>query len=121
MLLFNGKIAGISGIVGGLVGLRKNDTLWRAAFVAGLIAGGFILRLIVPQAFEFGIIRSTSALVLAGFMVGLGARVGNGCTSGHGVCGMSRFSPRSIVATVIFIIAGAAVVFLVNHFLGGEI
>ena len=121
MLLFNGKIAGISGIVGGLVGLRKNDTLWRAAFVAGLVTGGFILRLVAPEAFEFGIIRSTGALVLAGFMVGLGARVGNGCTSGHGVCGVSRFSPRSIVATVIFIVVGAAGVYVVNHLLGGVI
>jgi uncharacterized membrane protein YedE/YeeE len=121
MLLFNGKIAGISGIVGGLVGLRKNDTLWRAVFVAGLVTGGFLLRLLVPDAFAFEITRSTGALVLAGFMVGLGARVGNGCTSGHGVCGVSRFSPRSIVATVVFIIVGAAGVYVVNHLFGGAI
>jgi hypothetical protein len=121
MLLFNGKIAGISGIVGGLVGLRKDDTLWRVVFVAGLVTGGFILRLVAPQAFEFGTIRSAGALVLAGFMVGLGARVGNGCTSGHGVCGISRFSPRSIVATVIFIMVGAAGVYVVNHLFGGVI
>lgn len=121
MLLLNGKIAGISGIVGGLVGLRKNDTLWRLAFVAGLVTGGFILRLLAPQAFEFGIIRSEGALVLGGLMVGLGARLGNGCTSGHGVCGISRFSPRSIVATVIFIVVGAAAVYVVNHLLGGVI
>jgi uncharacterized membrane protein YedE/YeeE len=118
MLLFNGKIAGISGIVGGLVGLGKNDTLWRAAFVAGLVTGGFILRLVAPEAFEVGIVRSTGALVLAGFMVGLGARLGNGCTSGHGVCGVSRFSPRSIVATVIFIVVGPVVVYVVNHLMG---
>ena len=121
MLLFAGKIAGVSGIVGGLAGLRKNDTLWRLAFLAGLVTGGFIVTLVVPGAFEFGIIRSTGALVLAGFMVGLGARIGNGCTSGHGVCGVSRLSPRSIVATVIFIIVGAAGAYVVNHLLGGEI
>ena len=121
MLLLMGKIAGISGIVGGLVSLKKNDVLWRIAFVAGLITGGFILRLLVPQAFDFGIIRSAGTLVLAGFMVGLGARVGNGCTSGHGVCGISRFSPRSIVATVIFIMVGAAGVYVVNHVFGGLI
>lgn len=121
MLLFDRKIAGISGILGGLVSLRKNDTLWRAAFVAGLITGGFVVRLLVPQAFEFGIVRSGGSLVLAGFMVGLGARVGNGCTSGHGVCGVSRFSPRSIIATVIFIATGAAGVYVVNHLLGGVI
>jgi uncharacterized membrane protein YedE/YeeE len=121
MLLFNGKIAGISGIIGGLVIPKANDTLWRAAFVAGLLTGGFILRLLAPEAFEFGIVRSGGALALAGFMVGLGARVANGCTSGHGVCGISRFSPRSIVATVIFIVAGAAGVYVVNHLLGGVI
>jgi uncharacterized membrane protein YedE/YeeE len=121
MLLFNGKIAGISGIVGGLVDLKKNDTLWRTAFVGGLVTGGFILRLFAPQAFEFGIVRSGGALALAGFMVGLGARVANGCTSGHGICGISRFSVRSIVATVIFIAAGAAAVYVVNHLLGGII
>lgn len=121
MLLFNGKIAGISGIVGGLVDLKKNDTLWRAAFVSGLVTGGFILRLLAPQAFEFGIVRSGGALGLAGFMVGLGARVANGCTSGQGVCGVSRFSVRSIVATVIFIAAGSAAVYVINHLLGGTI
>lgn len=121
MLLFNGKIAGISGIVGGLLSLKKNDTLWRAAFVAGLVTGGFILPLFAPQAFDFGIVRSGGALVVAGFMVGLGARVGNGCTSGHGVCGISRFSVRSIVATVIFIVVGAAAVYVINHLLGGVI
>ena len=121
LLVFNGKIAGVSGIVGGLVSLRRSDTLWRVAFMVGLVTGGFILRLLVPQAFDFGIVRSGGALVLAGFMVGLGARVGNGCTSGHGVCGISRFSVRSIVATVIFILAGAAGVYFVNHLLGGVI
>ena len=70
MLVFNGKIAGISGIIGGLVIPKANDTLWRAAFVAGLLTGGFILRLLAPQAFDFGIVRSGGALVLAGFMVG---------------------------------------------------
>jgi uncharacterized membrane protein YedE/YeeE len=121
MLLLNGKIAGISGVVGGLADFKKNDTLWRATFVAGLIAGGFILRLVAPEAFAFEIIRSTGALMLAGFMVGLGARIGNGCTSGHGVCGVSRFSPRSIVATAIFIVVGAAAVYVINHLMGGVI
>jgi len=121
MLVFNGKIAGISGIIGGLVIPKANDTLWRAAFVAGLLTGGFILRLLAPQAFDFGIVRSGGALVLAGFMVGLGARVASGCTSGHGVCGISRFSPRSIVATVIFTVAGAAGDYVVNPLLGGVI
>jgi uncharacterized protein len=121
MLLFSGRIAGISGIVGGLVDVKKNDTLWRATFIGGLVTGGFILRLLAPQAFDFGIVRSGTALVLAGFMVGLGARIANGCTSGHGVCGISRFSVRSIVATVIFLVVGAAAVYVINHLLRGII
>jgi len=121
LLLFNGKIAGISGVVGGLVDLKKNDILWRAAFVTGLLTGGFILRLLAPQLLQVGIVRSGGALLVAGFMVGFGARLGNGCTSGHGVCGISRFSPRSIIATVIFILVGAAGVYVVNHLLGGVI
>jgi uncharacterized membrane protein YedE/YeeE len=121
LLLFCGKIAGISGIVGGLIGFRKNDTLWRAAFIAGLVTGGILLRLIQPAVFQVGIVRSTGALVVAGFLVGLGARLGNGCTSGHGVCGVSRLSPRSIVATVTFVVVGAATVYAVKHLLGGVI
>jgi uncharacterized membrane protein YedE/YeeE len=121
LLLFSGKIAGISGIVGGLIGFRKNDTLWRAAFIAGLLTGGILLRLTQPAVFQVGIVRSTGALVVAGFMVGLGARLGNGCTSGHGVCGVSRLSPRSIVATVIFIAVGAVTVYIVDYLRGGAI
>ncbi len=121
MLLLMGKIAGISGIVGGLVSLKENDVIWRIAFVAGLLTGGFILSALAPQLFQVEIARSAGALVLAGFMVGFGARLGNGCTSGHGVCGIGRFSPRSIIATIIFIILGAAGVYVVNHFFGGVI
>ena len=121
LLLFNGRIAGISGILGGLVNAKKYDALWRVAFVAGLITGGLILRIVNPGAFQFGIDRSAAALLIAGFMVGLGSRIGNGCTSGHGVCGISRLSPRSIVAPTIFIIIGAAAVYVINHFLGGGV
>ncbi len=121
MLIFNGKIAGISGIVGGLMRWDKNDVLWRAAFVAGLVTGGFILKLLAPELLRVAIVRSWGALLLAGLLVGYGARLGNGCTSGHGVCGISRFSSRSFLATVIFIVVGAAVVYAVNHLLGGVI
>ncbi len=121
ILLFNGKIAGISGIVGGLLSPAKNDMLWRAAFVAGLVTGGLVLKLLSPQAFEIGVVRSEGAFVLAGLLVGFGSRLGNGCTSGHGVCGVSRRSVRSIVATVTFIAAGAAAAYAVNHLLGGAL
>jgi uncharacterized membrane protein YedE/YeeE len=121
MLLWMGRIAGISGIVGGIVSWQRNDVLWRIAFVGGLLAGGFIVRLIAPQLLQVEIVRSTGVLILGGVMVGVGARLGNGCTSGHGVCGIGRLSRRSIVATVIFIVVGAAAVYVVNHFLGGAI
>jgi uncharacterized protein len=121
MLLFNGKIAGISGILAGVLRPVKSDTSWRLCFVAGLMVGGLILRVILPQSFEFGIIRSTGALAIAGLLVGMGTRLANGCTSGHGVCGVSRLSMRSMLATAIFIATGAAVVYAVNHLLGGSI
>ncbi len=121
MLLFNGKIAGISGILAGILRPVKSDTLWRLWFVAGLLAGGLILRVILPQAFEFGIIRSTTTLAVAGLLVGVGTRLANGCTSGHGVCGVARLSARSILATAVFMATGAAIVYAVNHLLGGSI
>lgn len=121
MLLFNGKIAGISGIVAGLLRPARDETLWRALFVTGLITGGLVLRFIHPAAYAFTISRTTAALVAAGLLVGFGTRLGNGCTSGHGVCGISRLSARSIAATMVFIATGAATVFVVNHLLGGMI
>ncbi len=121
LLLFNGKIAGISGIIAGTLSPAKNDTLWRIVFVAGLLVGGFLLRLLSPQTFVIGITRSWSALVVAGLLVGFGTRLGNGCTSGHGVCGLSRFSQRSLLATVTFIATGALTVYIINHLLGGAL
>ena len=121
MLLFDGKIAGISGILAGVLRPVKSDTSWRLFFVIGLLAGGIILRILLPRAFEFGSIRSTGALAIAGLLVGAGTRLGNGCTSGHGVCGVSRLSGRSIIATAIFMATGAATVYVVNHLLGGSL
>ena len=121
MLLFDGKIAGISGIFAGVLRPVKNDTLWRACFIGGLVVGGLILRRLLPEAFDFGPVRPLGALTVAGLLVGFGTRLGNGCTSGHGVCGVARLSARSIVATATFLATGAAVVYAVNHLLGGSL
>ncbi len=106
--LLNGRVAGISGILGGLVRPRREDIAWRVAFIAGLWVGGFLLirclpGLIVARASALG----PAGLVLAGLLVGFGSQLGRGCTSGHGVCGLSRFSKRSFVAVGTFMITGA--------------
>ncbi|MCK6503505.1 YeeE/YedE family protein [Myxococcota bacterium] len=106
MLLFSGRVAGISGIFGGLLTPKAGDIGWRAAFVAGLLVGGLLLALVAPQVIAPTALRSTPATVLAGLLVGFGVRMGNGCTSGHGVCGLSRFSRRSLVATLSFMATG---------------
>lgn len=121
LLLCDGKIAGISGIVGGLLSPAPNDTAWRVLFVVGLLTGGLLFTLVSPQAFTVGIARSPSVLILAGLLVGFGTRLGNGCTSGHGVCGISRLSPRSLMATVTFMITGIVTVYITNHLLGGSL
>ena len=121
MLLFNGRIVGISGIIGGLLRPTHGETLWRAVFVVGLITGGFIMAQLTPRSFDIGVSRSAGALLCAGLLVGFGTRLGNGCTSGHGVCGISRGSVRSLVATAVFMATGGAVVYFVNHILRGTI
>lgn len=116
-VLLNGRIAGISGVVGGLFKPVKGDVSWRVAFVLGLVVAPSIYALFtsVPKP---RIDASWSALVLAGLLVGFGTRYGSGCTSGHGVCGLSRLSPRSLVATTAFMGAGFATVFVIRHMLG---
>lgn len=124
LLLFNGRIAGISGITGGMLLRPQGDTLWRALFFGGLILGGLVLTLVYPDAFPSageGPARSYGALVVAGLLVGFGTRMGSGCTSGHGICGLSRFSPRSLVATGSFMFAGAVIVGVVRAAFGGVI
>ncbi len=118
MMVFSGRIAGISGIVGGLVPPRPGDTDWRAAFLVGLLGGGVLLRLIYPEAFPSALTAPTTTLVAAGLLVGYGARLGNGCTSGHGVCGIGRTSRRSLVATAVFLSTGMLTVFIHRHLLG---
>ena len=116
-VLLNGRIAGVSGVLGGLLRPASGDVAWRLAFVAGLVGAPLVYRLFaaVPQPH---IDASYGALVLAGVLVGVGTRYGAGCTSGHGVCGLSRLSPRSLVATLVFMGAGFATVFLLRHVIG---
>lgn len=117
LVLGSGRIAGISGIVGGLMHPRAGDKLWRVLFVLGLLVAPSLYALFatVPQA---TIDASWLTLVVAGLLVGVGTRYGSGCTSGHGVCGLSRLSVRSLVATLSFMGAGFAVVYVVRHLLG---
>lgn len=115
-ILANGRIAGISGILGGLLNRRPGDMAWRAAFLLGLIAApAAIFALTGPVSAT--IEANTEVLVIAGLLVGIGTRYGAGCTSGHGVCGLSRLSPRSLVATLAFMGAGMAMVFVMRHLL----
>ena len=120
VLLFLGKVAGISGIAGGLLGAPAGDRLWRACFLAGLLAGGALLRALDPTTVQFGLQRSIPTLAVAGLLVGYGTQLGSGCTSGHGVCGVARGSHRSVVATLTFMVAGMLTV-LVSRLLRGTL
>ena len=113
-VLFNGRIAGISGILGGLLEWPKGDIAWRVAFLAGLIGAPLVYGAVLTLP-EVRIDADFPTLIIAGLLVGVGTRYGSGCTSGHGVCGLSRMSPRSLVATVAFMLAGFATVFVVRH------
>jgi uncharacterized membrane protein YedE/YeeE len=121
LLLLNGRIAGISGILSGAVQPDDEQFSWKLTFVAGLLVGGIVMWAIEPQLFAVTVERSYMALAIAGVLVGVGTRLGNGCTSGHGVCGLSRFSLRSLIATVSFMVSGAVSVFVINHLLGGSL
>ena len=119
LLLFNGRIAGVSGIIGGLLSPAAGEVAWRFSFVLGLLAGGGLLLVFHPvsMAPEPGV--SLAALIGAGLLTGIGVKIGAGCTSGHGICGVSRLAPRSIVATVVFLAAAMLTVYAVRHMLGG--
>jgi len=116
LALFNGRIAGISGILGGLLPPFPGDRAWRAAFLLGLILAPLAFGLVHPMP-AIQVAASTPLLVIAGLLVGLGTRYAGGCTSGHGVCGLSRLSLRSMVATLSFMGAGFATVYLMRHLL----
>ena len=117
LLLFNGRIAGISGIAGGLLRPLRGDALWRVCFLAGLVLAPFVYALahaLPPVRIEAG----WGMLVAAGVLVGVGTRYASGCTSGHGVCGLARLSLRSLVATCVFMTGGFATVYVVRHVIG---
>ena len=115
MLLLNGRVTGISGIINGVLAPVKGDTMWRAMFIGGLFLGGVVMGQINPKVFENTINTSLGTTVIAGLLVGFGTILGSGCTSGHGVCGISRMSKRSLTATIIFMAAGIATVFLFRN------
>lgn len=113
-ILVNGRILGISGIVGGLLRPHHGDVAWRVAFVLGLVLMPILWQRHLPLP-DVSIEAGWPVLIVAGLLVGFGTRLGAGCTSGHGVCGLSRLSPRSLAATLAFMAAGFAVVYLVRH------
>ncbi len=115
LLLLNGRISGISGIVGGLVAPKSSDAGWRAVFVAGLLLGASIYMLATGAALAVTMQASLPVLVVAGLLVGFGTRLGSGCTSGHGLCGIARLSRRSIAATAMFFGVAMLTVFLTHH------
>lgn len=110
MLILFGRIAGISGIIGNALSVPKNDTLWRLVFVAGLVSSALIFAPLIAVEKTVPLETNVWLIVLAGLLVGYGTRLGSGCTSGHGICGISRLSVRSIVATSVFMVAGVATV-----------
>jgi uncharacterized membrane protein YedE/YeeE len=113
-VLFNGRVAGISGILGGLLRPGRGDLAWRLAFLAGLVGAPLAYSLVAAMP-EVDIDAGTGMLVAAGLLVGIGSRFGSGCTSGHGVCGIARRSPRSMAATATFVLAGFLTVYVLRH------
>ena len=115
MLLLNGRVAGISGILGGLLTLRRGETLWRAAFLAGLVLGALVY--VSTADVTVRVLAPLPAILAGGLLVGFGTRLGSGCTSGHGLCGMARLSRRSVAATATFFGVAMLTVFLTRHVL----
>ena len=119
LMLANGRIAGISGIVGGVVQPDGPEWRWRVGFIVGLVGGAALAMLAGFGPASIAVTGSMPLLIGGGLLVGFGTRLGSGCTSGHGVCGLARLSPRSLAATGIFMATGAATVFVMRHVLGG--
>lgn len=119
LLVINGRIAGVSGILGGIIGAIFQGGAWRVAFIAGLMLAPLVYAASGAPLPRISIDHSTVTLIIAGLLVGFGTRLGSGCTSGHGVCGLARGSRRSIVATGAFMAAAMLTVFVVRHVIGG--
>ena len=119
LMVVHGRIAGVSGIIGGLLGAKASDVAWRIAFLAGLIAGAAAMNVVAGFTAPMPVQRNLAVLALAGALVGYGTRMGAGCTSGHGVCGLARLSSRSLIATVVFMASAASIVFVTRHVLDG--
>ena len=117
LFVLNGRILGISGIVGGIPAGPSGDRLWRVVFLAGLLVGGIALLVFDRGALVLASEQTVPVAIAAGVLVGLGTRMSNGCTSGHGLCGLARLSKRSLVATLVFMATGALTVFVVRHLL----
>ena len=113
------RIAGFSGIIGGLFPVIRQDLTWRLFFVAGLLLGGFVLASVYPNSLAINLTYSTPALVVAGLLVGFGSRLGNGCTSGHGISGLARLSRRSFVSIVLFLSFAILTFYVTRYNLGG--
>jgi uncharacterized protein len=120
LLLTHGKVAGISGLFGALLRRQTSDRAMRVSFLIGLLGAGVVVRIVAPSAFETSWTAALPVALLAGLVVGFGTQLGSGCTSGHGVCGISRLSVRSLVATAAFMATGFATVFVVRHLIGGS-
>lgn len=118
MLLFNGRITGISGMVSGLLPPSQGEWLWRLVFLVGMMAGAVVFVSFFPSSFTPRENYPIGLLIASGFLVGFGTRLGNGCTSGHGICGIGRLSKRSIIATMVFMASGGITVFIFRHLLG---
>lgn len=115
LMAFNGRIAGMTGIVNGVIPPVSSDWVWRALFLAGAVAAPILMWIVSGHRVEIGVPVSTSMMVIGGLIVGAGVTYGSGCTSGHGVCGMARFSVRSLVATCVFMATTFVTVFVIRH------
>lgn len=121
LLLFNGRIMGITGITRGIMQPQRQDMLWRVVFLAGLAVAPILYSIAIAKPVMIEITGSLPVLIIGGFLVGLGTCAANGCTSGHGVCGLGRFSKRSLVVTVTFMITSITTVYVMRHVLGGAL